>query len=614
MELGYELIKEQRLFRKELVERVGWFIRLRWCFAAAGVVGTLFMGLIEPEGPFWEMIGIFVGVALYNSFFAFVYRGLRSGESHRVPPFTRFAHEQISMDLAALWLLIFFTGGLYSPMSLFAVFHILISGFLLSPLSCHLYAGIMTAAVGLIPILQNLELLGVYPSLFRPAPVGPSMVLDEICFYLVYAATLVTMAWLATSIKIGLRMKGRELLRVSRELENKNSKLTALYETVGFLGRCTDLQLLMDTATRNATKIMGVRSASIKLLDESRSRLRFASTYGLSGDYLAKGAIDIEKSPINRSVLEGACHAVGNILQDNQFQYIEDIEREGIASIMCLPLKVERMIFGVFCVYSDHSDFFTENDIRFFKLMSDLIALAIENLRNQLNKTWFLHKSAHQLRSPLNTVFSMMKTLRLEYLGPLNPKQKEMLLRSEMRVGVLQKTISDLLGLGVRRSGQETVRMVPVDVKTLVDGLISQFQVQAAERQIDLHLESPAPLPKIVADPSMLDDLFINLLSNALKYTRHGGKVRVALDSSNGGTLRCRISDTGIGIPNDHMPQLFSEFSRAPNAKAHTEEGTGLGLVIVKEILDRLKGTIHIDSKEGQGTTVTFFLPMRERN
>ena len=106
---------------------------------------------------------------------------------------------------------------------------------------------------------------------------------------------------------------------------------------------------MMDSATRNAATIMGVKACSIKLLDEHRRRLRFCSTYGLSEDYVGRGSIDLEKSPINRSIIEGSFYAIGKIDQNDYFQYPEDIRKEGIASMLCLPLRVEKMVLGVFC-------------------------------------------------------------------------------------------------------------------------------------------------------------------------------------------------------------------------------------------------------------------------
>lgn len=609
MQLGYELIKEQRFFRRELSERVGWFIGLRWCFLGAGLAGCLVLRGLQPGGPFWPMMAVFFFIGISNILFERIYRNLRAGQTREAAVFNRFAHWQISLDLAALMVLIHLTGGLFSPLIYFAVFHILISGFLLSPVSCFIYAGLISAAIGAITLLHPLGLPPKVPFFLGPvdSPRPDPMML--FCFYLIYAGAMMVAAWLTTAIKIGLRYKGRQLLQVSKALENSNSKLTALSAMLGAMGRCTDLQELMDSATQSTTAIMGVKGCSIKLLDESRHRLQFASTYGLSGHYLSGGAIDIDSSPVNRSVLDGARHTVGNIQDSDAFQYPEEIRREGIASMICLPLRVERAIFGVFCIYSGQPDFFTEEDTRFFERMAGLTALAIENLKRELNKTWFLQKSAHQLRSPLNTVLSMLKTLRLAYLGPLSAPQLETLLRCERRVDGLQKMVNDLLGLGLRRSGGGGQRLEPVSVAALLKGLIAQFQVLAAERRVTFQLETADPLPRVLADASMFDELFMNLISNAVKYTADGGNIRIHLDTVDSATLRFRIQDTGIGIPTDHMPRLFTEFSRAPNAKAHTEEGTGLGLVIVKEIIERLNGTIRVESREGEGTCVTLLIP-----
>jgi signal transduction histidine kinase len=112
-----------------------------------------------------------------------------------------------------------------------------------------------------------------------------------------------------------------------------------------------------------------------------------------------------------------------------------------------------------------------------------------------------------------------------------------------------------------------------------------------------------------MGDEKLLDELFGNLISNAIKYTPSGGKVRVSLAGEKEHRARLEVSDTGIGIPEEDIPRLFTEFFRAENAKAQAEEGTGLGLVIVKEILDFLGGSISVKSKAGEGTTFTCLLP-----
>lgn len=610
MQLGHALIKEQLFFRKELMERVDWFIRLRWLFAAAGFAAVTVLAATNPDAPVLPMTAVFCCIFCYNGFFWLISRQLRRSDGRAVEVHIRFAHVQISLDLAALFLIIYLTGGLFSPVAVFAVFHIIIAGILLSPASCYTYGGIILAVVGSMAFLQKSGLLPVHPPLFHPASdLYEPNAFQWFPFFVLYAAALSITAALTTSIKTSLQKKGRELLHVSKELEENNCKLTALYEMVKVMGSCSGLQLLMDSATRSTAKIMGVKGCSIKLLDDSGQQLRFASTYGLSGDYLAKGGVDVCKSAVNRSVIEGACHAVGNIHESDGFQYPEEIAKEGISSMVCLPLRVEGSIFGVFCVYSDVIHFFKHEDIRFFELISDLTALAIENLRSELNKTWFLQKAAHQLRSPLDTAHSIIKTLVEEYLGPLAAPQKETLNRLEKRIGFLRKMISDLLDLGIRRSGSEKKQIVEMDCADLLTAIVPQIRIQAQQKGIELEVAVAEQLPKIHADRKMVDDIFVNLISNALKYTPAGGKVSVSLAADERGRLRFRITDTGIGIPPEHLPRLFVEFSRAANAKAFAEEGSGLGMVIVKESVDRLKGSIHVSSKEAEGTTVTVLLP-----
>jgi len=375
------------------------------------------------------------------------------------------------------------------------------------------------------------------------------------------------------------------------------------------MGLCADLQELLDLATRSTASIMGVKGASIKLLDESRRKLIFSSTYGLSENYLAKGTIDIEKSPINRRIIEGSFLTMGSIDEEDYFQYPEDIRKEGIASMVCLPLRVEKMPLGVFCMYSEISYDFSDNDIKFFSLLSDLTALAIENLRGEINKTWFLQKAAHQLRSPFGAIYSLLKVLRKGYLGPVSDKQQDTILRCEKRLEMLGTLVNDLLKLGIKRQHQDRAAIQAVDGVKVLRALEELYASSASEKGVGVEFVIEESLPELMADEKLLDELFGNLVSNAIKYTRPGGKVRVSLAAEREHVVRFEVSDTGIGIPEEEVPRLFTEFFRAENAKALAEQGTGLGLVIVKEILDFLRGSISVKSKVGEGSTFTCLLP-----
>ncbi|MDO9109836.1 MAG: GAF domain-containing sensor histidine kinase, partial [Desulfatirhabdiaceae bacterium] len=312
-----------------------------------------------------------------------------------------------------------------------------------------------------------------------------------------------------------------------------------------------------------------------------------------------------------RKIMDGAVYTVGHIEERDYFAYPEDIRKEGIESLICLPLRVEKRVFGVFCVYSDAAASFAESDVRFFMLMADLTALEIEKLNTQLNRTWFLQKAAHHLRSPLHAVVSMLKILQKGYLGAMNVKQEDMVSRCGKRLEILDSQVNDLLRLSIRRTALHPDALRPVQAPEVLRALSALFESQARERSIDILFRIDEALPAVMATDQLLDDLFANLISNALKYTPPGGKVTICLARGEEGEIRLEVTDTGIGILEQDFPHLFSEFYRAENAKDFSENGTGLGLVIVKEILDQLQGTISVSSCIGKGSTFVCHLPAR---
>jgi two-component sensor histidine kinase len=609
MQLGYVLLQEQLFFRKELKERVFWLITLRWIAVTAG--GALFFVLrgVHLDPP--PSIGtVLIFVAACNAAFFFIGRRLERLQPREVKPYTRFAHLQISIDLLVLILVVYVTGGIESPLLLFILFHIILAGILLPPSHCYFYALSVLLVLGLLASSAHFGLIPSHPPLLG-SPLKPAgRTLPETAVpFAIFSAVVLICAYLTTSLKTTLRIKGRELLRISLKLDGSLSRLTALYEMVKEMGERNDLKELMDGATRHAARIMGVKACSIKLVDETRGTLRFASTYGLSTDYLQKGAIEIEKSPINRKILQGSNYVIGRIQEKDYFQHPEDIRNEGIASMLCLPMKLEKRIIGVFCVYSNETYHFGEEDVKFFSLMTDLTTQAIEKVKIELTKTWFMMKAAHQLRSPLGAVYSMLKMIRGGFQGNVDPKQAETLLRCEKRIEILKEMISDLMKLGEERSASPAQALQPLDLKRPLNQSIQLYQNQAIEKGLDIRLHIDDSIPPIRASERLIDDLFNNLISNAVKYTPPGGRIEVRLTRAEGGLVNFEISDTGIGISEEDMPRLFTEFFRAENAQNLVEEGTGLGLAIVKEIVDRISGTIRVRSSAGEGTCFSCLLP-----
>ncbi|MFH1625395.1 MAG: GAF domain-containing sensor histidine kinase [Pseudomonadota bacterium] len=611
MKIGYDLVKEQLFFRQELKERVFWFIHLRWIGAGSAITISWVAYLLGQDLPILPVNVILLFIIFYNTIFLYIGKRLETFRPGEVRPFTIFAHTQISLDLLSLYLLIYFTGGIYSPLLIFFIFHIILAGILLPPLSCFLYGVLVIVAMGGLIASGGSGLLPPQPILFRGSVLPYRYGFADIFVpYLTFAVAILISTFLITSVKVSLRVKARSLLDVSHQLDLSNTKLTALYEMVKEMDSHYDLKELMDSATRYATKIMGVKGCSIKLLNDDKRTLRFVSVYGLSRDYRSKESIDLEKSPINLRIIEGSPYTIGDIDEKDYFQYPEDIRREGIASMLCLPLRAEEDSTGVFCVYSEKTYRFGEEDIKFFSLMTDLTALAIANVQSSLARSWFTRKAVHQIRSPLNAIRSMLKTVTGGYVGGLTDEQRQLLTRTDRRAELLGNLINDILKFDQDIKAIKRTKFLGLNPSKILKQVVELYQAQAIEKGIEFKVAIEETGNIMIGNQELLDEIFTNLISNAVKYTPQNGIISINLSMKGGDQVLFEISDTGIGISEEDIPRLFGEFFRAENAKAIDESGTGLGLVIVKEVIDRLGGSIEVKSTVGEGTHFTCILPL----
>ena len=180
---------------------------------------------------------------------------------------------------------------------------------------------------------------------------------------------------------------------------------------------------------------------------------------------------------------------------------------------------------------------------------------------------------------------------------------------SLLRTGTarLQRIVEDLLLVAEIEADRLELVRAPTDLGELATETVEAALPRAAERGIELILDVEGPLP-LDADAARLGQVLDNLVSNALKYTREGGRVVVSATEKDA-NLRLEVADNGIGIPHDELGQLFSRFYRASTATRLAIPGTGLGLVIVRAIVERHDGTVSLYSFEGEGTRVTVSLP-----
>ena len=226
-------------------------------------------------------------------------------------------------------------------------------------------------------------------------------------------------------------------------------------------------------------------------------------------------------------------------------------------------------------------------------------------------KRKFILLVTHELRSPVGVIRSLLRTLAGGYAGELTETQSDLVDRADKRTEFLQTLIDDLLDLAASKTGlRGESKPEQIAIRELLTRIIERYRFVGEEKAIQLKLNGAANSSiTVTADPDELDRAFNNLVSNAIKYTPERGEVTLTLDTVRD-TARIQVIDSGIGIPEDALPHLFEEFYRAPNARARVAQGTGLGLTITKEIINRYGGTIRVSSVEGEGTTFTIVLPL----
>lgn len=221
-------------------------------------------------------------------------------------------------------------------------------------------------------------------------------------------------------------------------------------------------------------------------------------------------------------------------------------------------------------------------------------------------KKQFFRLMTHELQAPLSAIQSYLQLMLEEYLTP--EQHKDILQRCIARLEEEKKLIGDLMELGRLQAIGPAPDTAPVQLGNLLHQVAEELESQATQKNLRLTVEIEQNVPPVNGSPKLFKSLWENLLGNAIKYTLPGGEVTASLRVTEGQVVG-EVRDTGIGIPAEEQGRLFQEFFRAKNAKALSLRGTGLGLVIVKRIVDGAGGSIRFESEEGKGSTFTFTLP-----
>jgi len=393
-----------------------------------------------------------------------------------------------------------------------------------------------------------------------------------------------------------------------------------LFESLSSVSQTINSTLNLDEAlrviTREGCKLMRARMCSLMLLDESREWLDLRASYGAGEAYVNKPRLGANESLVGVVVRRKKSLQVTNVQSDTRYQNVDLARREGLVSLLSVPLIFAGQSIGALNVYTARAYNFSNEEIRILGALAELSAIAIEKARlyerivdveEQLRQNEKLSalgllaaEVAHEIRNPLTVMKLLYHSLNLKF-EPKDPRNKDAQI-IESKIEHLNKIVEQILDFA--RTTEP--KFAPVNMNDLIDELSLLVRHKLANQGVKLHHDLLKDLPLVMADAPQLEQAFLNLILNAVEVMPDGGTLTIKTAALESGQVAVSFKDTGTGMSKEQQERAFKSVLTTTKAK-----GTGLGLAIVGRIIETHHGQIRILSRLGRGTTIRIALPAK---
>lgn len=399
-----------------------------------------------------------------------------------------------------------------------------------------------------------------------------------------------------------------------------------LFESLLSVGQTINSTINLDDAlkviTREACFLMESKMCSVLMLDTTREWLDLRASYGAGERYVNKSRLSVAESFVGIVVRRKKPMQLDNVQTSSRYQNVEIARREGLVSLLSVPLVYSQHAIGTLNVYTDRNHSFSNEEIRILSALAELSALAIEKARlyerivdveEQLRQNEKLSaigllaaEIAHEIRNPLTVMKMLYHSLDLRFPAG-DPRTKDAQIMGE-KMDHLNKIVEQILHFA--RSAEPN--FTPVNINQLIDDLGLLTRHKMTNQNIVLTRKLDAALPLVKADATQLEQVFLNLTLNAVEAMPDGGKLTIisrtlCLPRSNPAPTHAIIEfrDTGHGMTEEQRRKAFTSLLSTTKTT-----GTGLGLAIVAKVVEAHRGRITVQSRVGKGTTISIRLPL----
>ena len=533
------------------------------------------------------------------------------------------------VDIGVVLGLIYFTGTIESPfLLLIAVPLFFASNIFPWKATAKYFLSLTMISITILAVLEMRGLIPHYNCYFFDAEVHRNG--QYLAGSLLVIGAIVTLVlFLSTAFQDRLHVVMERLRRKDRESENRINELSRLYDISLGINSAISIETLLKIVAKEATILLEQPWASILLFNGKQEVVRSVFVG------LHNGAEAILDKKIRRGGLSewiwthNAPVVVEDTKKDKRADYSELMDKYGIRSVIGFPLTTGKHVLGVIYAGDFEPKSFQENHVRLLTTLSAQLSTAIErsklheslerkikSLQQQIEvlekanvlKSDFVNNVSHELRTPLTSIKAYVETLLGNVDDPKFKHTGEFLDIVSKETERLIRIVNDILDVSKIEFGQRPLQRSIFGLPKVVDEVVSMLSPSLQQKDVSIEVCIPDTLPNIDADEDLIKQVFINLISNAVKYSPDGSKVKIVA-SEEPVDIVVAVEDNGVGIPEDELDHVFDKYFRVRSTRTSQFEGVGLGLAIVKNIIEQHGGTIRVESQEGQGTSFIFSIP-----